>query len=119
MAEADWVKTAKFGLKLSFAAFLLPFLFAYDTRLLLIGTPGAIFLSVIRAALALLLISAGFMGYWKAECTLPKRFLLIVAGGLLCIPNMWTALAGIVIGILLWHFSDEPEQIGYGNRSQT
>jgi TRAP transporter 4TM/12TM fusion protein len=119
MAEADWVKTAKFGLKLSFAAFLLPFLFAYDTRLLLIGNPGTIVLSVIRAALGLLLISAGFMGYWKTHCTMQRRFPLIIAGGLLCIPNVWTALAGIVMGILLWHFSGEPEQPRYGNRSQT
>ncbi len=39
MAEADWVETAKFGLKLSFAAFILPFLFVYNPSLILLGTP--------------------------------------------------------------------------------
>jgi TRAP-type uncharacterized transport system fused permease subunit len=111
MAEADWVKTAKFGLKLSFAAFLLPFLFAYDARLILIGTPGAIVLSVIRASLALLLISAGFMGYWKTSCNMRRRLLLITAGGLLCIPNLWTAFSGIFLGVLILYFPGETKQV--------
>jgi TRAP transporter 4TM/12TM fusion protein len=110
MAEADWVKTAKFGLKLSFAAFLLPFLFAYDPHLILLGTPGAIVLSVVRAALALLLISAGFMGYWKTHCQIRRRFFLIAAGGLLCIPNVWTAITGVFIGVLIWYFPGETKQ---------
>ncbi len=107
MAEADWVETAKFGLKLSFAAFLLPFLFVYDPRLILIGTPGGILLSIIRAALALFVLSAGFMGYWRSECTLRQRVFLFVAGGLLCLPNLWSALLGTSIALLLRHVSGE------------
>ncbi|MCP4399772.1 MAG: TRAP transporter fused permease subunit [bacterium] len=107
MAEADWVETAKFGLKLSFAAFLLPFLFVYDPRLILIGTPGGILLSIIRAALALFVLSAGFMGYWRSECTLRQRVFLFVAGGLLCLPNLWSALLGTSIALLLRYVSGE------------
>ncbi len=111
MAEADWVETAKFGLKLSFAAFLLPFLFVYDPSLILIGTPISVIISVIRAALALLLISAGFMGYWQTACGIGSRLLLIAAGGLLCIPNMWTSFAGILVGLLVRHLNGRPGRI--------
>ena len=110
MAEADWVETAKFGLKLSFAAFLLPFLFAYDPSLILIGTPVSIILSVIRASLALLMISAGFMGYWRTSCNSGRRLLLVVAGGLLCFINIWTCLAGILLGVLMWLLPDKTER---------
>ncbi len=102
MAEADWVETAKFGLKLSFAAFILPFLFVYNPSLILLGTPLRTILHVIRASLALLFISAGFMGYWKTICSLKIRSLLLLAGGLLCIPNLWTSLIGGCLGLGLW-----------------
>lgn len=39
MADADWIKTAKMALKLSFAIFILPFYFAYAPSLLLLGSP--------------------------------------------------------------------------------
>ncbi|GAK55673.1 TRAP transporter, 4TM/12TM fusion protein [Candidatus Vecturithrix granuli] len=103
MAEADWIKTAKFSLKLSFAAFILPFLFAYHPSLILLGTPLQIVAHSIRATLALLLISAGFMGYWKTECSFKTRSVLLFAGGLLCIPNVWSNLTGICLGLTLWY----------------
>ncbi|PIE32323.1 TRAP transporter permease DctM/Q [candidate division KSB3 bacterium] len=105
MAEADWVETAKFGLKLSFAAFLLPFLFAYDPNLILIGSTGTIFLSIVRSAGALLVLSAGFMGYWRTECSAWQRSLLFIAGALLCIPNLWSALTGTLVAVMIWYFS--------------
>ena len=105
MAEADWVQTAKFGLKLSFAAFLLPFLFAYDPHLILIGTLGGILLSIVRATLALLVLSAAFMGYWRTESSMQQRVLLFVAGGLLCVPNLWSALLGTTIALMAWYVS--------------
>lgn len=102
MAEADWVKTAKFGLKLSFAAFILPFLFVYNPSLILLGTPVRTVLHIIRATLALLLISAGFMGYWKKVCSMKIRLLLLLAGGFMCIPHVWTSLVGGILGLVLW-----------------
>lgn len=111
MAEADWVETAKFGLKLSFAAFLLPFLFAYDPSLVLIGSPLAIIMSVARAALALVFISAGFMGYLKSVLGMASRLALIGAGIMILAPALWTDIGGILMGFSIWYLSGRKGQV--------
>ena len=110
MAEANWVETAKFGLKLSFAAFLLPFLFAHDPSLILIGSPIAVIMSVARAALALVLISAGFMGYLNAVLGMPSRFALVLGGIMLLFPGLWINVGGILTGFFIWHISSRKAQ---------
>ncbi len=65
MAGADWVQTAKVGLRLAFAAFILPFLFAYQPGLLLIGGLGDTIWAFVTGFIAMALISAGFMGYLR------------------------------------------------------
>jgi TRAP-type uncharacterized transport system fused permease subunit len=105
MAHADWVETAKLGLKLCFATFLLPFLFAYEPSLILIGSPWAIALALTRAALALALLSAGFMGYLNSRLTMISRLAVITAGILMLIPGLWTDMTGIAIGLIVWNLS--------------
>ena len=105
MAEADWVETAKFGLRLSFAAFLLPFLFALEPSLVLIGSPPAVMVSLTRAALALVLLSAGFMGYLNRALGMASRLALIAAGIAILAPGLWTDISGILIGFSIWYLS--------------
>ena len=115
MAEANWVETAKFGLKLSFAAFLLPFLFAHDPGLILIGSPIAVIMSVVRAALALVLLSAGFMGYLNAILGMPSRFALVLGGIMLLVPGLWINVGGILTGFFIWYISSRKAQ-GSGHK---
>jgi TRAP transporter 4TM/12TM fusion protein len=105
MAEADWMETAKFGLRLSFAAFLLPFLFAYNPSLVLIGSPFGVMLSLARAALALILLSAGVMGYLNSALGMVSRLALIAAGITILAPGLWTDISGILIGFSVWYLS--------------
>jgi len=105
MAEADWVETAKFGLRLSFAAFLLPFLFALEPSLVLIGSPFAVMVTVTRAALALVLLSAGFMGYLNSALGMASRLALIAAGIMILVPDFWTTVAGVMMGAFTWFAS--------------
>jgi TRAP transporter 4TM/12TM fusion protein len=102
MADANWVETAKFGLKLSFAAFLIPFLFVYDPSLILIGSPLNTVMGLFRAAIAISLLSAGFMGYFNGLLT-PVRRLAVICGGIfLFVPHIWADLTGILIGLFVW-----------------
>ena len=110
MAEADWVETAKLGLKLSFAAFLLPFLFAYDPSLVLIGSPLKVILSLARAALALVFLSAGLMGYLKSVLGIASRLALVAAGIMILAPDLWMDIGGILIGFSIWYLSRGREQ---------
>ncbi len=105
MAEADWVETAKFSLKLSFAAFLLPFAFAYDPSLVLVGSPVAVLISVVRAALAIVFLSSGFMGYLRSVLGLVPRIALIAAGILIIVPDFRADIGGVLTACAIWFFS--------------
>jgi TRAP transporter 4TM/12TM fusion protein len=102
MADANWTETAKIGMKLAYAAFLLPFLFAYNPSLVLIGTPVEIFFSGIKSLLCLTLLSAGFMGYFRGELKILERILIITAGCLFIPAIWWANLLGLIIGGWLW-----------------
>jgi TRAP transporter 4TM/12TM fusion protein len=102
MADANWIETAKFGLKLCFAAFLIPFLFVYDPALILVGSPLIIALGFMRSLIAIMFVSAGFMGYFNGRLTAFWRLGVISAGILLFVPLFWTDLAGLLIGVISW-----------------
>jgi len=102
MAESNWVVTAKNALKLSFAAFILPFIFVYDNGLLIIGTPLEVVFSIIRAGLAITFISAGFMGYFRKEMGAFKRGLILTAGFLLILKMLPLNIAGFILGVILF-----------------
>ena len=102
MAESNWVATAKQALKLSFAAFILPFIFVYDQGLLLMGSVPQIVLSIARATLAITFISAGFMGFFRKEINNLKRGLLITGGVLLILNLLPLNIIGLIIGIILF-----------------
>ncbi len=105
MAEANWVETARFGLKLSFAAFLLPFLFAYYPGLVLIGAWWEVVFSVARAAAALTLLSAGFMGYFNGRLGMAQRLLLVAAGVLILLPAAGLTATGVLTGAGFWLYT--------------
>ncbi len=111
MAEADWVETAKIGLKLSFAAFLLPFLFVYDPRLVLIGSPLMIVVTLARAAVSLAFLSAGFMGYFRSSLAMTGRVAVIAAGVLMLAPNVWSNLTGILLGGFIGFYANAKKNI--------
>ncbi len=103
MAEADWVETAKIGLRLCFAAFLLPFFFVFDPALVLIGSPAAVVVSIVRALFMLVFLSAGFMGYINRRLNAAARWALIAAGLLLLLPGLPSSVGGILLGGFIWH----------------
>ncbi|MDI7259245.1 MAG: TRAP transporter fused permease subunit [Thermodesulfobacteriota bacterium] len=89
MAEADWIQTARYSLRLSYAAFLLPFVFIYDNSLLLIiGGLLDTILCIIRTTMAMTLLSAGFIGQFRRELNIAGR-LVLLALGILWIVNHW------------------------------
>jgi TRAP transporter 4TM/12TM fusion protein len=104
MAGADWIETTRYSLRLSYAAFLMPFVFVYDPALLLIGTSWMdTVLCAVRTGMAMVLLSAGFIGQLRGEIKPFGRILLIVIGILWIVP-FWVfdllALAGSVLVFL-------------------
>ena len=62
-------------------------------------------MALTRAALALVFLSAGFMGYLNSRLGMASRLVLIAAGVLILVPGLWTDMGGIVIGLLVWYLS--------------
>jgi TRAP transporter 4TM/12TM fusion protein len=102
MAEADWIKTAKVALKLSFAAFLVPFLFVYDGGLLLLESGMENAISIARAGVGVVLLSGAFMNYWGKRLGLPRRTLLALAGALALVPLPIANLGGILLAAVVF-----------------
>jgi TRAP-type uncharacterized transport system fused permease subunit len=98
MAGADWMETARYSLRLSYAAFLLPFVFVYDYSMLVIvgGGPLAIAAAIVRTTLAMVTLSAGFIGQLRGPLTYTGRLVLIAVGILWIVPHwVWDLLACI------------------------
>jgi len=96
MAGADWMETARYSLRLSYAAFLLPFVFVYDYSILLIVEGGllAIAAAIVRTTLAMVALSAGFIGQLRGPLTWAGRLVLIAVGILWIVPHWaWDLLA--------------------------
>ncbi len=102
MADASWTGTAKISLKLSFAAFLLPFLFVYNPALLLLESGAvAVIAALVRTTAAVLFISGGLMGYWRRRLDFHQRVLLIAAGAGMMISLIPLNVACLLLGGVL------------------
>lgn len=86
IAKANTSKVGWEGLKLSFAAFVVPFIFVYNPALTLEGPILEILYSVSVTILALLLISYALSGFFFGKIKLIERIILIVMGVLLMFP---------------------------------
>lgn len=101
MADAAWYGAAKIALKLSFAAFFVPFVFVYDPALLLIGTPAAAAYAILRTGGSIVFLSAGLMRFWRREIGAVRRLLLLAAGVMMILPIPLLNVAGLAVGISL------------------
>ncbi len=104
MANADWIETTRYSLRLSYAAFLMPFIFVYDPSLLFISNRWLdIALCIFRTVMAMIFLSAGFIGQLKGGVK-PFGRILLIAIGILWIAPYWLfdllALAGSVLAFL-------------------
>ena len=97
MANADWMETARYSLRLSYAAFLMPFVFVYDPSLLFIGNSWMdTVLCLFRTVMAMVLLSAGFIGQLWGRVRFSGRLLLIALGILWIVPHWLFDLLALV-----------------------
>ncbi len=104
IAEANWVKTAKFALLLGFSAFIIPYLFVFDTSLLLLTSPFKILYAIIRSLLAVTAISAAGMGYFRSPLKFWQRSILLFIGILFLIKNIYLNIGGVLLFITYLFF---------------
>lgn len=105
IAHSEPMKTAWQAMRLGIAAYLVPFVFAFDSSLLLQGSPVDIVPSTILAILGMIVLSAGIEGCLFRNLNWLKRVLLIAGAAGLLSP-LWVH-RGVGVAILLPLFLNE------------
>ena len=103
IAKAPPMKTALNATRLAIAAFIIPYIFAYNNAMIFVGdvTFFGVASIVISATLGMASIASGFMGYLIHDLKWYSRIALIVGGLLMVIPGTVTDLAGLAILIVI------------------
>ena len=79
------------------AGFVVPFMFVFETSLLMIGDWFTILTSFISATVGVICLAAGLHGYFLREVTLWERLFLLTAALLLIKPGYITDAIGLVL----------------------
>ena len=102
IAKANFWKTGWTGMRLAIAAYVVPFIFAYQPALILVGSVREIIVAVLTASIGITLLAAGCAGYLFRPISWTKRALLWVAALLLLLPSTSSVfLIADVIGFAL------------------
>ncbi|GGA17608.1 TRAP transporter permease [Neptunicoccus cionae] len=103
LSRADPMRTGTTAFRLSMGKALVPFMFIYAPSLLFVDfSPLEFVLALTSGILAILALSAAYIGFWKRDLVLFEKVLLTL-GGLVLISNNLIAIAVgtvVVLGIL-------------------
>jgi TRAP-type uncharacterized transport system fused permease subunit len=103
VAGSPSVETALQGLRLSFAAFLVPFLFIYNLNLLMYKASFIpLMLTISTSLIGILCLGVGLGGYFITNCKWYERGLLVFASVSLIFYGVITDLVGIVILVIIY-----------------
>ena len=104
IAKAPPMKTAFNATRLAIAAFIIPYIFAYNNAMIFVGdnvTVWSVVSITISATLGMLAIAAGLMGYLIRDTKMIARIAIVAGGLLMVIPGTVTDLAGLAILIVI------------------
>lgn len=114
IAKSNPLKTGVTATKLAIAAFVVPYMLAYNPAMLIVDVNNPdqllpilqILPIIVTSLFGIFALSAGFVGYVLRPASWIERILLIVTGLLLIIPETVTDIIGIVliVGIILYQW---------------
>jgi len=100
IAKSDLWKSGLAAVKIGAAGFIVPFMFAYEPALLMIGDWPWIIWRFVMSCLGILLFAAGLHGYFVTRAVLWERALLVIGGLLLVKPDLISDIAGAAIAVV-------------------
>ncbi len=102
VAKAPGMETALQGLKISIAAFFIPFMFVLYPSLLFESTTAiGMATGLISSFLGVICLASASIGYMFGPLKIWKRAVLLAGVFLLVHPSIWTDVAGIAIIIII------------------
>jgi len=102
IARANSWKTARLGMRLGIAAYIVPFAFIYNASLLAEGSLIQIVVSAVAAILGIGMVAIGLEGYLLGNLRWAQRTLLAIGGVALLVPSRNARLAGLALAVLLF-----------------
>ena len=103
-------------MRLAIAAYFVPFIFAYQPALILVGSVNEIIIALLTAAIGIALLAAGCAGYLFRPISWSKRGLLWLAALLLLLPStsnifLLADFVGFFLGaaVLAWEWSQREQ----------
>ncbi|MDQ7829200.1 MAG: TRAP transporter fused permease subunit [Armatimonadota bacterium] len=101
IAGSNWMETGLAGMKMTLSGYLVPFGFVVIPTLLLRGDPLDILLHVTTAAVGVVFLSAGAMGFLLRPLRPLERLVLVAGAALLFHPSWAASLGGLALCGLL------------------
>lgn len=103
IAKANPFKTGTTAVKLAIAAFIIPYVFIYNPILVMVDvTVFALVTSVLTAVVGMVGVSSAVIGYFIRNSRVWERLVLLTAGILLIVPELYTSTIGFVLFGLIW-----------------
>jgi TRAP transporter 4TM/12TM fusion protein len=101
LAKANMWTTGWAAMRAAAPAYIVPFMFAYEPALLMIGDWQTIAFATLSATVGVIALAAGFFGYLLAPLALWQRGVLLVAAVLLIVPEVISSIVGGAILLLV------------------
>jgi TRAP transporter 4TM/12TM fusion protein len=101
IADADAWKTGWVATRLALVAFIVPFMFAYDPGLLLMGPTTNIIFSVVTASVGVFCLAVSICGYFRRNLGITERVIAFMAAIALIAPGLVMTSIGACLIIVL------------------
>lgn len=101
IAGGGVMMTGVHATRLGFVKFLVPYMFAYNPALLMMGAPAEVVWVIFTATLGTLALAVAFEGYCYGLLSPPLRALFAAAGITMMVPEKLTDLAGLALGAVV------------------
>ena len=101
IAEADGWRVGWLSTRMALVAFIIPVMFAYNYKLLLVGPWFQLVVTVVAAMIGIWSLAVACEGYFQRKLNIFERLLAGAAALCLVAPSFWLLLAGAVLFSLL------------------
>jgi TRAP-type uncharacterized transport system fused permease subunit len=100
IAGAPFMKTGWLSMRMGIVVFIVPFMFAYNPGLLLVGDVWSIILATIFAVFSVVWLSAAMEGSFLRVINWAERIVFVIAGLVIIVPDWRIQVGGIALGAL-------------------
>lgn len=102
IAGADPLRTGLVACRVGFVKFLIPYMYAFNAALLMVGPPMEVVFSTVTATVGTLVLVASLEGWLYEDMPLMLRVPMGIAGFALMVPEPQTDLLGLLLAVTIF-----------------